>query len=255
MKELVCLQQQLQNYLMCNASTINKSIKSTKQVSTKIRLDIYRDAYYSRLMDALKISYPALLAAIGETKFSKLAKNYIVDNPSTYRSIRWFGDTFASYIKAYLPIHYIELATLEWTLATVFDAADATPITLEDINQLPPDKWEVMQFETHPSIQRINLQYNVVNIWQALLENQKLPKPTSYAQTVPWILWRKDLVSQYCSMTQEEAWAIDFIRERKTFGELCEGLCKWKKPEEVGLATASLLKGWITAGLIVKIII
>ena len=40
-----------------------------------------------------------------------------------------------------------------------------------------------------------------------------------------------------------------------TFGEICEGLCQWIAEDNAGVHAASLLKGWITTGLISNVII
>jgi hypothetical protein len=65
-----------------------------------------------------------------------------------------------------------------------------------------------------------------------------------------WILWRQELQIFFRSPDLTEAGAIDVLFDRGTFGEVCLRLC-----EEVGEAqtperAASLLRGWVEAGMI-----
>ncbi len=95
----------------------------------------------------------------------------------------------------------------------------------------------------------------MVQIWQAITDEQTLEDPQQSASTVDWIIWRNELMSQFSSLSEDEAWAIDAITNGLTFGELCEGLCQWVDEQDAGVHAASLLKGWITAGLITDVII
>ena len=70
-----------------------------------------------------------------------------------------------------------------------------------------------------------------------------------------FVLWRNGLTSQFSSLSEDEAWAIDAMIKGLTFGELCEGLCQWVDEEEAGMHAASLLKGWIMMGFITAVVI
>src|SRR3990167_6248555 len=104
-----------------------------------------------------------------------------------------------------------------------------------------------MKLQIHPSAQRLNFSWNVFPIWQALSEDQPPPDPVQQEQPIPWILWRKELTNQFCSLTADEAWAIDAMRQGIKFGEICEGLCEWIDEHNAAIHAASLLKGWILA--------
>ena len=61
---------------------------------------------------------------------SRSVRSFIAAHPSVHRSIRWYGSELADFLIdrppfAEQPI-LSELARFEWTLAEVFDAADAS---------------------------------------------------------------------------------------------------------------------------------
>lgn len=259
MNKLSDLQKDFQHYLLTSNAAFKQCINGTATFSAEARLSIYENAYRARLIDALANNYPVLQKYLGCEAFNQLGMVYLKSNPSTHRSIRWFGDTLATFLAetifyAELP-YLIELAQFEWALTLAFDAADDPVLKIEDIVVIAPESWPEMQFHIHSSLQRLNLKWNVVQIWQAINNEQIIPEPITTATSVPWILWRKDLINQFCSMPQEEAWAIDALIKGFNFSEICAGLCQWISEEDAGLHAASLLKGWIQSGLLSKFVI
>lgn len=251
MNTLKQLQNEFQNYLLDkNESVICDNIISTEKMPAQKRLTIYSNAYYARLVEALGSSYPCLLAYLGFNDFYKLGCEYAKAQPSTYRSIRWFGDQFAKY----LPEHLAEIAKIEWEMSAVFDSKDQIPLQIEELSNIPPESWSEMKLQMHPSVRRLDLNWNSIQIWQDLMNEKEPSHAIKNEFTVPWIFWRKDLDNQYCSLEQEDAFALDALLKGEDFGTMCEGLLQWNHEEEVGLRAASLLKGWTMAGLIGKVL-
>ncbi len=257
MSELFKLQNRFQDYLFFLNQSADELVVSTKKISAEVRLAIYGDAYRSRLIEALASNYPVLQKYLNNDVFEKLALDYIEQYPSGFRSIRWFGDQLPVFLTKQPDYkdhhHLVELAQLEWVMTLVFDSADATTLAQTVMATLPPESWITLKFTRHPSIHRLNLYWNVVQIWQEISENKRPHKPLREAEPTYWILWRKNLMEQYCSLTIDEAWAIDAMLNHQTFADICEGLCQWFDPQEASVRAASLLKGWFDAGLISEI--
>ncbi|EKD70861.1 MAG: hypothetical protein ACD_46C00360G0003 [uncultured bacterium] len=258
MHELRYIQEQLQKYLLHAENDIEQYIVETKKVSTQARLAIYANAYFSRLLDALADNYPVLQKHIGEEEFAKLGHDYINRYPSTYRSIRWFGDYLSYFIQEnsrYVDFpHLAELAQFEWTMTLVFDAAEDAILQLTDMQNISPQQWPNMKFRIHPSVHILTLSWNVVAIWQAILDDQ-IPGGPLQTMPVSWVLWRKELVNQFYSLSEDEAWAMDAMLKGLTFAEICEGLSQWTNVEATPLRAASLLKSWISAGMIADVVL
>lgn len=255
MDNLLTLQTAFQAHLLdTNEHHIYQSIISTTKMPAQKRMTIYSHAYSARLIEALAESYPMLFLYLGSDLFNQLALEYVKAYPSYYRSIRWFGDKFNAFLKnhpQYQQYLYLsELATLEWTMGTVFDAPTATVLTLPELAQMPPEAWSEMQLQAHPTVRRVDLSWNTIQIWQALSQDKQPDEPVQHDFPIPWILWRKEFINQFCSLSTANAWAIDAVLQGSNFGEICMGLTQWQAEENVATTAASLLKGWVIADLI-----
>lgn len=257
MSVLACIQDKFQQYLLRDNMDFQEQIVSTTKVPAEIRLAIYSNAYQSRLVEALSSNYPVLKTYLGEEIFEKISRDYIDQFPSHYRSIRWFGDQLAHFIKEHQACkefpYLSELAQFEWAQTLVFDAADRDTLHIGEVTTISPESWMSMRLRAHPSVHRINLLWNVVQIWQSISSGQNPDEPIQNSSTIAWVLWRQDLINSFSSLTEYEAWGIDAVLNELTFGEICEGLCQWVNEQDAGQHAASLLKGWILSGLITEI--
>lgn len=259
MSTLLMLQDQFQKFITFDHPEISGSIVETETVSVETRLGIYKNAYTLRLIESLNTSFPALYAYLGTEEFEKLCHSYIKAHPSPYRSIRWYGDVLADFIKTYFDASYAylaELADFEWNMTLAFDAADDKVLTIDEMAAVNPELWADMTFTVHSSVRRVNYFWNSVSLWQTLIKDEDLPEMLSNSRPLSWVLWRSpDFMIQYYSLSEEEAWALDALRQGKSFGELCEGLCQWVAVEEVGMKAASYLKNWIQNGMLSRLLL
>lgn len=254
MNTLSRLQSRFQDYLFASADGIQDDIVSTEKVSAKARLEIYENGYHYRLIDAIAATYPVILAYLGSDEFERLSRDYIKQHPSTFRSIRWFGDKLADFLLLhpdYQEMPYLsELAKVEWISALVFDAPDSEVMTFEAMQAIPPESWATMRLTPHASLYCLSFSWNVVDIWQAITYDRAVPEPVKSEQQCSWLLWRKELDNQFCSLDDSESWAINAMLQGVSFGDICEGLCQWVDESDAPMYAASLLKRWISEGLI-----
>lgn len=256
MNEWTQLQQDFQNYLHSGHTAIEKAIVDTELVPAQMRLQVYRNAYQARLIDALASNFPYLQVCLGDEAFHQMSLDYIASHPSIHRSIRWYGDALADFLIHYYDeeFHFIaELAQFEWNMTIAFDAEDVPVFELTQMAAISSESWGDMVLKAHPSLSRMNFLWNVVTLWEALANDQE-PQVMSKSQVAsPWVLWRHAYLNRFYLLPDDEAWAMDTMLDGRPFGELCEGLCQWHNEEAVGLRAASLLKSWIQSGLITEI--
>jgi hypothetical protein len=134
-----------------------------------------------------------------------------------------------------------------------FDAADESKVSMEELAALPPEAWPGLRFKPHPSVQLLDLAWNVPAFWQAVDQEAEPPEPVSAEEPVSWLLWRAELTTHWRSLGADEAWALAAARDGGNFAELCEGLCRWHEESAVALHAASLLKRWLTDGLLTRL--
>ena len=255
MRELQGLQSDFQNYLLDKPSGIQSAVVDVPPVPASIRLDVYKDGYYLRLLDALQQDYEVLHALIGDDEFDQLARDYIHTYPSTFRSIRWYGKELSVFLqqKTDQPC-LIEMAQFEWLLTETFDAADSEIMTIEDMAKIPPKKWPTMRFELHPSLRQLNLSTNTAAVWQSYKEKGILSDFEQSDTYAPWIIWRRELNLLFCSLSPAEHYMLQTLLSGGSFKALCEGLGKWVSEENIAMEAALFLKRLIFDQLIVRAI-
>ncbi|HEV2213217.1 MAG TPA: DUF2063 domain-containing protein, partial [Gammaproteobacteria bacterium] len=119
--------------------------------------------------------------------------------------------------------------------------------------KLPPESWAGMRLILHPSARTLALRWNIPPVWSALDQEREPEALAAADETTAWLLWRQELDTHWRSLGTDEAWAVTAAGQGADFAALCEGLCQWHDESVVALQAASLLKRWITDGMISRI--
>jgi hypothetical protein len=227
----------------------------TEDIPATTRLAIYSEGYRLRLIDALASNMPRLQQLLGEQEFAALAQAYIDECPSTFRSIRWFGDRFAqSLARSHASQPWLaELARWEWAVAAAFDAGDAPQLVEAALGELAPDDWPGLTLQFHPSVQCLQMHTNAPILFKALADELPAPAPVVLDAAQRWLVWRPELTTQFRSLDESEAASLDLMRSGGTFEAMCELLCDWHDATQVPALAAGTLKQWIADGLLTGI--
>lgn len=169
---LVDLQQEFQKMVLDDRrQTPPAFIVDTHDVSSAERFNVYTEAYRLRLIEALVADYSALKDYLGDDDFDTMGNAYIDASPSDQFSIRWFGRHLPRFLAETPPYDekpvLKELASFEWALSEAFDAPENKPIDYERFAAIEPTHWPSLRLQFHPSLRRVDLKYNVPQIWQA----------------------------------------------------------------------------------------
>lgn len=251
------LQRDLQCHLLDEQSSIAAHIVDAPPLPVPARLDIYRNAYRARLIDALGDTYPILHAVLGDEVFVALGEAFVTAQPSVHRSIRWYGRELPAFLGQCPPYAeqaiLAELALFEWTLAEVFDSADAESLPRAAFSAIAPAAWGELTFAFHPALRRLHLQCNTVAVWQAMSREETPPDPLCDQHPVPWLLWRQNLQNYFRSMAADEEAALDAALRGENFGQICAALATWLPEDEIPLRAAGMLGAWADSGIIIAI--
>jgi hypothetical protein len=252
---LADLQRELQHDLLGEPSAIAAAIVDAPPLPTEARLDIYRNAYRTRLIEALDDTYPVLHQILGDETFEALGTLFVAAHPSEHRSIRWYGRELADFLCTCAPFNeqpaLAEVARFEWTLSEVFDSANAAPVDRAALMCVDAAAWATLTFRFHPSLRRTNFGWNTVAVWKAMSAEADPPAPERSAEPVEWLLWRRNLENYFRSIDAAESAALDAAARGATFEEICATLSGQLAEEEVPLRAATLVAGWADSGLII----
>ena len=252
MNHLSKIQADFQAYLIdsTKGAAFKAQIIDDAKVGATKRLGIYYDAYRFRIIEALATAYPKLIMLLGDDLFASTARSYIDAYPSTFRNMRWVGGNLQTHLQHTLPQHPIaaELAAFEWSLGLAFDAEDALILTLQDLAAIAPEDWAALKFIFHPSLRVLPLQWNVLQIWNALDKEETPPAASQINE--PCVVWRKDLNSHFRSLDLAEYAALQQLIAGASFGDLCEKLQENSSEEKATMQAAQYLAGWLNEGMI-----
>lgn len=253
MNDLQKLQQRFQRYVVNGARDIEPDIDATRAAASE-RLGIYADAYRLRLLEALETDFVALRAYLGAADFARMGQAYIDAHPSTHPSLRHFGRELGAFLandaRYRAQSLLTELAAFDWTLTEAFDAPDDAVLTGDALATLPPQRWASMRLRPHPSLRRLDLQWNAPALWKAADTGAPLPNAERSPHPIAWAVWRQGLQTYFRSLPVDEAWALDAVRAGHDFATVCEGLCEWIDPVHAAAHAAGLLKQWIIDGML-----
>jgi Putative DNA-binding domain len=249
------LQRAFQDYVLATSDGFQAAVRDTSKADRITLLDVYRDGYALRLIEALTTDYPGVMAMAGPADFDQMARAYIAAHPSRHPSVRWYGRDLADFLASTEPYSRTpaaaEMARFEWALGEAFDSPDVTPITADALMALPQEAWETLSFTTLPSLRRLTLAFEAPQAWQRReeveagdLEVERAPEPLT------WAIWRPDLVSNFRSLDADEGAMLDALVEGRSFPELCEVVAPFTGEEQAPARAAGLLRAMVEGGMI-----
>ncbi len=142
------------------------------------RLDIYRNAYFIRLEEALAHDFPMSARILGQKSFGRLAGEYVLAHPSESPSLRYLGRQFANWLKIYAGAAIADLAAIEWAVMQVFDGPDCIPAKSNRMEAFTPNDWAKLNITLLPTLTLLSLTSNADRVWLARGEGGK-PQETS----------------------------------------------------------------------------
>lgn len=254
MSALQKLQGDFQHCVLSRSSDMHGQVVGTARAGASERVDVYVEGYRLRLLEVLEDNFPGLRALLGNEEFDRCGRAYIDAHPSRHPSVREFSRQVSAFLRRHPDYSsraaLAEMADFELAQADVFDAADAEIATIETLASLSPESWPGMRFTLHPSARTLALSWNIPAVWSALDQDEEPESLAAAEEPTHWLLWRRELNTHWRSLGADEAWALQAVREGADFAALCEGLCQWHEESDVALQAASLLKRWITDGVI-----
>jgi hypothetical protein len=252
------LQSAFKRHLMERDPAIADHIVGSGSLGADVRLAIYGNAYYARLIESLEQDYEVLYVLLGDEDFTRLCTQYIDTYPSKFPSLRWFGQYMAEYLGEHLPYsdhpYLQEMAVFEWTFIEAFDAENAPIATEMDAAQVPPDKWPELEIKLHPSVHWFGYEWNILPLWKAATNDESIPDLAHLGNKEYCIVWRQDLTTQYRTMDADEVVLLRGVQNNNNFAQLCEHLTEFDmEPGQVPMRAATILKTWITQGMVSKL--
>lgn len=218
---------------------------------------VYRYAYGSRLVEAMRNDHELLHIYLGDEMFDEMGNAYVAARPSENPNLRWFSSGLPNFLRQTAPYSrypvLADLATLEKALNDAFDGPEAPVVTLADMSGFAPEVWNELRFSPHPTASRIELTTNAAPIWLALKQDETPPDAITLDEPSRILVWRQDLTPVFRELPTEEAMMWDEAANGVPFGVLCSMLATYDDADSAAARGATYLQHWIAGGLLTTV--
>ena len=200
-------------------------------------------AYRARLVDAIRIGYPKLAAAIGEEAFDAAVQSYLARYPSTRLSVRGAGAQLPEFLigSAEHQLWQGELALLDRAYTTLADTDEVDVLTAA---MFVPD--QMIRLAPHVLVE---LTTSVDELWEAIHVHDlpAFPRALDWPRTV--VIWRGKTGSHQRVVAADEVAAMHAAAAGVTLGELSAKLAASTNP----MARAvDIVLAWIDEHLVAR---
>jgi hypothetical protein len=141
---------------------------------TALRLAIYRHTGVSTLVNALRLSFPAVQRLVGAEFFEGAAREFIRHHPPASAYLNDYGAGFAEFLHSFAPavalVYLSNVAQLEWAVNRAMHAADVPGLQLARLAALDQAALSRVSFTAHPALSLLRLQFPADTIWRAVLD-------------------------------------------------------------------------------------
>ncbi len=179
MSDFARQQSEFQRGILSGDDTVLAEILDSPREKRETLYGVYRYAYSSRLVEAMRNDHELLHGYVGDEMFDEMGHAYVKARPSEHPNVRWFSQGLPDFLKSAAPYSEYpvlgDLAGLEKQLNDAFDARDDRVITLTDMTGFAPEVWNDLKFNPHPSASRLDLTTNAAAIWLALKNDEPVP--------------------------------------------------------------------------------
>jgi hypothetical protein len=190
-------------------------VSETPALGRKLRLAVYADAYFARLLEALEHDFPSVRSALGPDAFRDLAAAYAQANPPSSPNLTDLGERLPEFVQAdprpWLP----ELAALDWHALLALYSDRGTPLDRQALAARPPSDWPRLRFEFSPSLRLLRTGWDVDRVRAG---KAKAPRRAARALAI----WRDEEWVRVERLPPAEADALEALRAGLTLSEACE---------------------------------
>ena len=229
-------------------------IDGDERLSAVGRLDIYANAYFYRILDALREDYPATSTVLGADNFHNLVTGYLIEHPPTQPSLFYAGEVMADVLAGH-PFRQrwpflVELARLERIIIEVFHAPDADPLDAATLRVISPVDWPTFILRTSTALAILDCEWGVNEVVRAIEEKRKWSPPKHTPISI--LVWRQNFQVHYRELDVGESDALHMSRGGASFAVICEAVARAAPKKDPVRTIGRLLSGWLADGLLVQ---
>jgi hypothetical protein len=176
MLALLELQRSLRAQLLTDSPTLGDALAQVlaPDDDTALRLAIYRNSCHSTLVNALRLSFPAVQRLVGAEFFDGAAREFIRHHAPASANLNEYGADFPGFLAGFAPAaglaYLADVARLEWAVNRALHADDLPSLDLARLALLDESALSRVSFSAHPGVSLLRLGFPADAIWRAVLD-------------------------------------------------------------------------------------
>ena len=215
------------------------------------RFAVYRNNVYAGLIDLLAGRFPVVARLVGEEFFRAMARLYVEREPPASALLLRYGASFPNFIAGFAPaasVPYLaDVAALEWAWHSAYHAADAAPLSLQELAGAVDGAAETVLI-LHPSLRIVRSNYPIVSIYELNAQSGVVP-PTQVVGAEDAMVARPRLEVEMRRLPEGGASFILALKAGSPIAEAAAGALG----EAPGFDLETSLAGLIGSGAIVAL--
>jgi hypothetical protein len=224
---------------------LDRCFSGTSELPAADRVAIYRDMYASRLLEALRETFPNLARFLGDERFAALASAYVHEHPSEHHDVGRIGRRLADFLRAFPDPQrpdLADLAELEWSRNEVFFAPQSGAVGAAALAVAGPDARLVFV----PSLRVVELEHDASEPWRRVEAGEPVGSPMAGPSSIA--VWRRGFEVFHCLLGVKEASALQAARAGEPLEFICGFFADGPDPAaDAHAAIASWFReGWIS---------
>lgn len=161
------------------------------------RFDVYRNNVAASLAAALAARFPVCEAIVGAGFFAAMARAHIAAHPPASPLLFLYGDTLPQFLEGFPPVaglpYLADMARLEIARSRAFHAADAAPLGLAALAELPEADLPAVRLAAHPAAALVDSAHPVATIL-AMHQPGRSPAPIDDPRGEAALVTRPDML-------------------------------------------------------------
>jgi hypothetical protein len=183
MPTLLELQLQLRGAMLGEITPELVAEIETVGLAAEARLRIYRNHLVTTLSAALESTFPVVCRLVDRRFFAYAAHEYLRQHPPQSRCLAEYGAGLADFLSGFEPCkdlpYLADVARFEWALNTAATARETSPLEIEALAAIPPERAALLKIALQPSVSYFASGWPIDAIW--LANQQKEVRPVDLA--------------------------------------------------------------------------
>lgn len=222
-------------------------------------LEVYRNAYRARLVEALRETFPFTARWAGDKSFRAAAAHYLISRPPTGWTLDRVGEGFVETLQALFADDpdVADLAWLEGAMHRAFTAPDQQPSDLAGFVDATAgfgeDDWAHLRLRFASSLQLRMVRTDCAALWRSLNADEERIAEARLTGPTACLVWRENLNPVFRLLDGGEGKCLASMIHGGTFGEVCAQLAETHDETIAAELAGEMLRRWLSSGWIVSV--